>query len=190
MMTNAISVHLKKHGARSAPQTSHDRSQRGQSSVEIALLLPILLLILFGIIIVGFMFYAHIQVSNAVREGARAGSVYRTNHFDSSGNTLSLATVVQKAIYDPSATPPSSALGSLPASLPSFSVTRDVSCVIRRRAESYAAAYTCAGITDPRPGDRLQAGITYSYTMPVVSVMVPMFQQPFVMQSNVMMEIQ
>src|SRR5512139_1091973 len=161
---------------------------RGQSAVEIALLLPILLLILFGIIIAGFMFNAHIQVSNAVREAARAGSVYRTNHFDSSGNILPLETVVKRAVYDPSATPPSSALGYLPTTGSSFNVNNDVTCTLRRKAESYASAYTCAGITNPRPGDRLQAGITYSYTMPVVSVMVPIFQQPFVMQSNVMME--
>ncbi len=79
-MTKAIFAHLKQHDIRSVPQTRRDRSQRGQSAVEIALLLPILLLILFGIMISGFMFYAHIQVSNAVREGARAGSVYWATH--------------------------------------------------------------------------------------------------------------
>ena len=154
---------------------------RGQSAVEIALLLPILLLILFGIIIVGFMFYAHIQVSNAVREGARAGSVYWATH---PINGLTLQDTVRKAIYDNKGTvTPSddvSALGFLPTTASSFSVNTSL----------LKPDNTAGDQTDPRPGDRLSVSLTYSYTMPVVSVMVPMFQQPFVMQSNVMMEIQ
>jgi hypothetical protein len=49
---------------------------------------------------------------------------------------------------------------------------------------------TAGDPSDPSRGDRLHVSLTYSYTMPIVSVMVPVFQQPFVMQSNVMMEIQ
>ena len=51
-------------------------SQRGQSMVELAMLLPILLLILLGIIDLGRVFNAYIVITNAAREGVRYGSLY------------------------------------------------------------------------------------------------------------------
>ncbi len=51
------------------------RSQRGQTLVEFALILPILILILFGILEFGRIFYSYISITNAVREGARIGVV-------------------------------------------------------------------------------------------------------------------
>ncbi len=44
---------------------------KGQSMVETALILPIILLILFGIIEFGRIFNAYIIIGNASREGAR-----------------------------------------------------------------------------------------------------------------------
>jgi len=61
--------------------------QHGQSAVEMALVLPLLLVLVLGMIIAVFMFYSYIQVTNAAREGARAGSVYRITS-PSSGLTL------------------------------------------------------------------------------------------------------
>lgn len=51
------------------------RDQRGVAAVEFALVLPILLLILFGIIQFGFIFVVQNSMQNAVREGARAMAV-------------------------------------------------------------------------------------------------------------------
>ncbi|HXG41526.1 MAG TPA: TadE family protein [Dehalococcoidia bacterium] len=48
---------------------------RGQAVVELALALPLLALLLFGIIDFGLGLSARIQVSNAVREGARLAAV-------------------------------------------------------------------------------------------------------------------
>lgn len=50
-------------------------SKKGQSIVETALVLPILVLLLTGIIDFGFMFNNYLVVSNASREGARAAAV-------------------------------------------------------------------------------------------------------------------
>jgi hypothetical protein len=158
---------------------------RGQSSVEIALLLPILLLILFGIIIAGFIFYAHIQVSNAVREGARAGSLYRMKQFDYTDVGWDLDLAVKKTIYDSGTG--QSALGFLSPTSPSFNVLNDVVVTL---ADGNTSDSCPLDPDNPCPGDKLAVSLTYSYTMPIVSVMVPIFQQPFVMQSNVMMEIQ
>jgi Flp pilus assembly protein TadG len=53
--------------------------ERGASAVEFALVLPVLMMILFGIIEFGFMFYDKAVITNASREGARRGIVYRTD---------------------------------------------------------------------------------------------------------------
>lgn len=44
--------------------------------VETTLMILVVLLLLMGIIEFGFLFYAYVRVSNAAREGARAGSLW------------------------------------------------------------------------------------------------------------------
>ena len=48
-------------------------NQRGQAVIELALTLPLLLMVVFGIIDFGFMFQRYESVTNAAREGARLG---------------------------------------------------------------------------------------------------------------------
>lgn len=49
---------------------------RGQSLVEFAFCLPVLVLLLVGIFDLGRAFNAHIVITNAAREGAYYGSMY------------------------------------------------------------------------------------------------------------------
>lgn len=51
------------------------RSQKGQSLVETALVIPILLLILFGIVDFGRIFHAYLTLDHAGREAARVATV-------------------------------------------------------------------------------------------------------------------
>lgn len=51
------------------------RRERGQELVEFALILPLLLLLMVGIFEFGYVVFAYNTLSNAVREGARYGSV-------------------------------------------------------------------------------------------------------------------
>lgn len=51
------------------------KEEKGQSLVEFALLLPVLMLIILGIIEFGFMFNAKITLNSAAREGARVYAV-------------------------------------------------------------------------------------------------------------------
>ena len=51
---------------------------RGQSTVEMALMFPVFLLVLLGIIEFSRAFYAYSVVSNAAREGARYGIMHPT----------------------------------------------------------------------------------------------------------------
>ena len=54
------------------------KSQKGATAVEFAIILPLLLLLIFGIIEFGlFLFNRHV-ITNAVREAARAGIVVRS----------------------------------------------------------------------------------------------------------------
>ena len=51
------------------------REQKGQSTVEFAILLPFLILLLLGIIQFGIIFSSYITVTSAAREGARIAIV-------------------------------------------------------------------------------------------------------------------
>ena len=51
------------------------RTERGAAAVELAIILPVLLLVIGGIIDFGRFFYTQIQVTNAAREGARMAAL-------------------------------------------------------------------------------------------------------------------
>lgn len=52
------------------------RNQKGAALVEFAIVLPLLLVLVFGMIEFSIMFYDKAVITNAGREGARAGIVY------------------------------------------------------------------------------------------------------------------
>ena len=52
------------------------KGQRGVSAVEFAILLPFLILLIFGAIEFSVLLYDKAVITNASREGARAGIVY------------------------------------------------------------------------------------------------------------------
>ena len=53
--------------------------ETGQSLVEFAMVLPLLLVILFAIVDFGRIYQANVSLTNAVREGARLGAVGGTS---------------------------------------------------------------------------------------------------------------
>ena len=53
------------------------RSQRGQTMVELALCLPLICMLLFGVIQFGIVFNNYITLTDAVRAGARKATVSR-----------------------------------------------------------------------------------------------------------------
>jgi len=61
-----------------------DRGDKGIAIVEFAIVLPLLLLLVFGIMEFGFIIFDKAVVTNASREGARAGIVYQTDSLDGS----------------------------------------------------------------------------------------------------------
>ena len=55
----------------------HIGNQRGQTMTEVALVMPILLFLLLGIIQFGIVFNNYVTLTDAVRAGARKGAVAR-----------------------------------------------------------------------------------------------------------------
>ena len=51
-------------------------NNRGQELIELAILIPLLLLISFGVLDLGRLYHAAITITNAAREGARYGTFY------------------------------------------------------------------------------------------------------------------
>lgn len=58
-----------------APRGSRTRKVRGQSLVEFALVLPLFLLLVFGIMDLGLAVFSYNSITNAAREGARLAIV-------------------------------------------------------------------------------------------------------------------
>ncbi len=64
------------------PTTEHDQSQKGSVLVEFALILPLFLLLLFGVISFSVALYDKTLLTMATREGARAGVMYVSGRTD------------------------------------------------------------------------------------------------------------
>lgn len=69
-----------------------DHSEQGAAAVEFALILPMLTVLLFGIIEFSILFYNKAMITNASREGARAGIVYDFPDRPSDGDIASVVT--------------------------------------------------------------------------------------------------
>jgi len=59
--------------------SKHSKPKRGQSAVEFAIILPLLMLILFGVLDLGRVFFAAITIANAARAGARYAAQHPTD---------------------------------------------------------------------------------------------------------------
>lgn len=73
----------------------------GQDLVEYALVLPIFLLLVLGVIEFGVLFYQYNVVANAAREGARAGIVMETAACSTAclkGNVISAARAISAGL--------------------------------------------------------------------------------------------
>lgn len=73
------------------------RSESGVAAVEFALILPVLMMIVYGIINYGILLYDQAVITNAAREGARWGSINTSAAISCSGSATGTADPCQVA---------------------------------------------------------------------------------------------
>ena len=73
------------------------RDQRGTAAIEFALIAPIVLMLLFGMISGGMTYSDHLSITNAVREGARFGAAV---DYTNPSWATSVRTRVQQAYFN------------------------------------------------------------------------------------------
>lgn len=177
----------------------------GQSLVEVALLLPVLALLLVGAVEFGFLLYAQVQVANAAREAARAGSLYRSTRYtytalgkrcDGSIEGWSLQNVVDQAVVtrplgaqgcrDTSAAPTYTSLGALNPAPASPDVIQVTISDVQDTVFWTSSQNSSTGM--PSAGTRATITVVYPYRLVVVSNLLPYLTNPIAIRKSVRFE--
>jgi Flp pilus assembly protein TadG len=114
------------------------KSQRGAAALEFAIVVPVLILLVFGIIDFGGVMNAQVVVANAAREGARSAAL---------GGSTTTATATVRTV-----------MGSLPGASDTTITQVTVVCT----SLTNVVDSTCTSTTDA--GGKAVATITYKYT--------------------------
>lgn len=164
-----------------------ETASRGQSLVEFALVLPLLLLILLAIIQFGFIFNTQVTITNAAREGARAATIYPYSLAGSQSGPPACNTTTKAtndgcrnayALYYAQ-----QAFGTLSRTSPQFVTTGTWT----QSGSAPTMTYTNGDIvvtytvpanvadSDPRTGERVTIQVTYRQDLfvPLVSALIP-----------------
>jgi Flp pilus assembly protein TadG len=137
-------------------------SQKGAALVEFAIVLPLLLILVFGIIDFSFLLYNKASITNASREGARTGIVFRAN--DAGVKIPVTSTIVQDIIKQRIWNYLGQADASSPAkNLVSFDSPKSVSIDIQ------------PGTIGTPPESVLTIRVTYNYNFLVISRLLKLF---------------
>jgi len=200
----AIVESIPEHRRRPMDRTQHRMSDprrrddaRGQSLVEFSLVLIPLLLILLGIIQMGFVFNAQVTITNAAREGARAATIYaysldgaqpgppacntttRTTN-DACRNAYALF-FAQQAFGSLSSTSPqfvTTGTWTQSGFDPTTTCTSGSTCATTYTNGDVVVRYTVpanVADSDPRTGERVTVQITYHQDLfvPLISTFLP-----------------
>lgn len=132
-------------------------NEQGQSMVEIALLLPILLILFLGIAEVGFFLFTHVQVAGAARAGTRDGTLCKL--VIDGNDCTSLNTIVTSGVY---------------AEAPALNMD-GINTTITVTAPTIDA------------GEPITVTVQYNHTSPFISNLVPMFPAQIPVEHTVIM---
>ncbi|HEX2987892.1 MAG TPA: TadE/TadG family type IV pilus assembly protein [Chloroflexota bacterium] len=137
------------------------RREKGQSLVELALTLPVVLLLLTGVVDLGFVLYAHIQVASATGEASRVAAHFVGDATANCGNNdTARLTLVKKAVYDSTVSPATSSLGRLSPTSPYFGIGSYTAANAGDDVwiDGYAA---CGAGTETRSGQEMVVHVRY-----------------------------
>jgi Flp pilus assembly protein TadG len=181
--------------------------RRAQSLTELALLMPLLTLLLVGLLELGFLLYAHVEVSSAAREAARAASLYRATRYSSFADNeiskanpkkcaptiagWSLQQTIEQAILrrtlDSSGCPTTggvivfSALGLLDSTQATSTSPIPFACPSGNAngwSVGLTPAFTATGTVMPTPGAQATVTLCYPYRPILLSELLPFFDDP------------
>lgn len=127
---------------RIAHRLPHPR-ERGAAAVEFAILLPVLLLLIFGIIDFGRMLNAQITLTEAAREGARAAALGQD-----ADSRVQAASGVLKGVTDTVTTCPASGASSANTTVTTsytFTFVTPVAALAPLFGGSLSGSYTLTG---------------------------------------------
>lgn len=119
----------------------------GAAAVEFAIVLPLLVMIVFGIISFGIIFHHKLSLGDGAREAARYGATLPVTNFATAGDPMAqwLDTIAARAIAD--------ATGSLDPGIPNRTI-----CV------AYVHPDGTSGVDSTRQRSEIGASITYATT--------------------------
>ena len=133
--------------------------KQGQSLVEIALILPVLVILFLGFMEVGFFVYAHVQVANAARSGTRHGTLCKMNE-----SCADLANVVKDGVLDEAT-------------------------ILMNESNTSVDVQPDPVPIPLAAGTPITVTVTYTHTPPFISNFVPMFPAQLPVQHRVIMRI-
>ncbi len=133
-------------------------NERGTALIEVTLVLPVLLILFLGIVEVGFLLLAHVQVANAAREGARQGSLCRLN-----GNCDTLTDVVRATVFG------------------------EAQWLEMDGGNTQVVVQPSSLSSVPSVGDPITVTVTYDHESPFISNFVPMFPAELPVEHKVVM---
>jgi Flp pilus assembly protein TadG len=136
--------------------------ERGSAVVEIALVLPVLLVLFLGIVEVAFLLFAHVQVANATREGARYGSLCRLH-----ATCATLTDEVKDTVFIEAQFLNMTDAGS--------------------GGNTMVVVQPSGLVSVPAVGDPITVTVTYNYAPPFVSNFVPAFPSQIPVQHSLVM---
>jgi hypothetical protein len=187
------------------------RKYKGQSLVEFALALPLLAVVLVGLTSFGFVLYAHVQVSNATREAARAGSLFRPNrlHYTAGAglngdNCWTFNQWVENAVVEFSRNATSGCPTTRNLAIHSLGFLNPRQCTATITTDCWTLTQLVYDDTNtavpspstptsrdlPEAGRPLRVELTYRYDVPFVGNVLPIINNPHVISKRVIMRFQ
>lgn len=183
----------------------------GQALVEFALLLPLLVLALLGLADLGLLLRAHVEVANAAREGARAGSLYLGGRFHytscssscpagygdggSDPGCWTLQAWVENGLVEHNRSSSGCPLSAYDTAIHAFGQLNPAPCT--------SGAFNCwelqpltvdglpiTGTTLPVAGRQLKVQVIYRYRPLFVADLIPMFPNTVQISKTVLMKVQ
>lgn len=123
--------------------------------VEFALVVPIFLVVLCGILYFGFMLYSKMSIINAAREGAHYGMILDPRDAAFAAKVRGQVGAAAGAGLDPS---------SVTTATTGFKVVNNV---VTGTACTWGSGGTCVGRELDEPGDAVTVTVTYPFANPI-----------------------